>query len=55
MEIGRCKMEKEKATERIYMKIKPSVKTAAEKKAEKENRTLSKYIEWLIIKDTNKK
>lgn len=48
-------MEKEKATERIYMKIKPSIKAAAEKKAAEENRTLSKYIEWLIIKDTNKK
>lgn len=45
---------KEKRTERIYMKITPSLKEAAQKRAEEEGRTLSNYIEWLIVKDSKK-
>lgn len=47
-------MEKEKRTERINMKILPSLKAAAELQAAKEGRTLSNYIENLIAKDTKK-
>lgn len=45
---------KEKRSSIIYMKVLPSVKTAAEKKATEEGRTLSNYIENLIVKDTKK-
>ena len=44
----------EKRTAYIHTKILPSVKAAAEKKALEEGRTLSNYIENLIIKDTKK-
>lgn len=44
----------EKRTAHIHTKILPSVKAAAEKKATEEGRTLSNYIENLIIKDTKK-
>lgn len=47
-------MEKEKRTDRLYMKIRPSVKAAAEKRAAEEGRSLSNYIEVLIIKDSKK-
>lgn len=47
-------MTKEKRTERINMKVLPSVKEAAEKKAAEQGRTLSNYIEQLIINDTEK-
>lgn len=40
--------EKEKRTERINMKVLPSVKKIAEKNAAAEGRTLSNYIEKLI-------
>lgn len=43
--------EKEKRTERINMKVLPSVKAMAEETAEKEGRTLSNYIEALIRED----
>lgn len=45
---------KEKRSSIIYMKVLPSVKAAAEKKATEEGRTLSNYIENLIVKDTKK-
>lgn len=44
-------MEKEKRTERIYMKVLPSVKAAAEQRAAEEGRSVSNYIEGLIKKD----
>lgn len=39
---------KETKTERIYMKIEPSVKEQAQKLAEAEGRTLSNYIVQLL-------
>lgn len=41
-------MEREKRTERINMKVLPSIKKIAEKNAAEEGRTLSNYIEKLI-------
>lgn len=46
--------EKEKRTERINMKITPSLKTIAQERAAVSGRSLSNYIEWLILKDANK-
>ena len=46
-------MEKEKRTERINMKVLPSLKAAAEAQAIAEGRTLSNYIETLIRKGEN--
>ena len=43
--------EQERRTGRLNMKILPSVKDAAEQKAAEQGRTLSNYIEQLIIKD----
>lgn len=45
---------KETRTERINMKVLPSIKRMAVTKAEKEGRTLSNYIESLILKDCEK-
>ena len=44
-------MEKEKRTERFNMKMQPSLKMAAEKKAEAQGYSLSRYIEQLIRQD----
>lgn len=44
----------EKRTDRIIMKIAPSVKEAAQNRAKQEGRSLSNYIEWLIVKDCEK-
>lgn len=41
-------MDREKRTERINMKVLPSIKKVAEKNAAEEGRTLSNYIEKLI-------
>jgi hypothetical protein len=30
----------------------PAIKTAAEKRAAEQNRTLTQYLEWLILRDT---
>lgn len=46
---------REKRTSIIHMKVLPSVKAAAEEKAAAEGRTLSNYIENLIVKDTKKR
>lgn len=45
----------EKRTERIHMKILPSVKAMAEERAAAEGRTVSNYIESLIRKDYEQK
>lgn len=45
---------REKRTSIIHMKVLPSVKAAAEEKAAAKGRTLSNYIENLIVKDTKK-
>ena len=42
---------KEKRTEYIQMKIAPSLKEKAQERAEEEGRSLSNYIEQLILKD----
>lgn len=47
-------MEKEKRTDRLHMKIQPSLKAEAEKKAEEQGYTLSRYVEMLIRKDIEK-
>jgi hypothetical protein len=39
----------------IVVRVKPSIKAAAEKRAAKENRSLTAYLEWLILQDTRKK
>lgn len=42
---------KEKHTAFIHLRVAPMVKEAAKRKAEAEGKTLSDYIEGLIIKD----
>ena len=42
---------KEKRTEFIQMKIAPSLKARAQERADEEGRSLSNYIEQLILKD----
>lgn len=42
---------KERRTEYIQMKIAPSLKEKAQERAEEEGRSLSNYIEQLILKD----
>ncbi len=44
----------EKRTAKIYMKVLPSVKAAAEEIAEKQGRTLSNYIETLLKQDAER-
>lgn len=44
-------MEKERRTERFNMKMQPSLKAAAEKKAEDQGYSLSRYVEMLIRRD----
>lgn len=41
----------ERRTEFIQMKVMPSLKEKAQERAEEEGRSLSNYIEWLILKD----
>ena len=41
----------ENRSERLHVRIRPSVKDLAEKKAKEESRTLSNYIESIIVKD----
>lgn len=48
-------MDREKRTERLHMKILPSLKRIAEKNARAEGRTLSNYIEKLITEDEKRK
>ena len=50
-----AKHSDEKRTDRITMKISPSVKTLAQAMAMEDGRSLSNYIEWLIIKDAKEK
>lgn len=45
----------EKRTDHFSMKIAPSVKEAARKAAQAEGRSVSNYIEKLIIDDAKKK
>lgn len=42
-------------TDRIQIRISPDLKEKLQKLAEAENRTVSNYIENLIIKELNKK
>jgi hypothetical protein len=39
----------------INIRVKPEIKAAAVKKATEQNRTLTTYLEWLILQDTAKK
>ena len=44
----------EKRSDYIQMKVAPSLKEKAQKRAEQEGRSLSNYIEWLILQDLKK-
>jgi len=44
----------EKRTDKINMKIAPSLKQKAQERADQEGRSLSNYIEWLILQDIEK-
>lgn len=56
-ERGGCRVmathDEEKRTDKIFMKIKPSLKEKAQQRADAEGRSLSNYIEQLLIKDWN--
>ena len=39
----------------INIRVLPAIKEAAVKNAAEQNRTLTTYIEWLILQDTKKK
>jgi hypothetical protein len=39
----------------IVIRVKPSIKAAALKRAAEEHRSLTAYLEWLIMQDTKKK
>lgn len=39
----------------INIRVKPSLKKAAKKQAAEQNRSLTAYLEWLILQDTKKK
>lgn len=39
----------------VVVRVKPSIKAAAVKKAAEQNRSLTAYLEWLILQDTKKK
>lgn len=45
----------EKRTEKIYMKILPSIKAMARDMAAADGRTMSNYIETLILNDYKKR
>ena len=45
----------ERRTDRLTLKIQPSLKSAAAKKAKEQGRTLSNYVEMLILTDLYKK
>ncbi len=45
----------ERRTDRLTLKIQPSLKSAAFKKAREQGRTLSNYVEMLILTDLYKK
>jgi predicted HicB family RNase H-like nuclease len=48
-------MEQETKDTAINIRVKPSIKAAAVKKAAEQNRSLTTYIEWLILQDTKRK
>ena len=50
----KAKNSGERRTEFIQMKVMPSLKEKAQKRAEQEGRSLSNYIEWLILQDLKK-
>lgn len=50
----RATVSEERRTVLIQMKISPSLKEKAQKRADQEGRSLSNYIEWLIKKDLEK-
>ena len=45
--------ENRKRSVRLHMRMLPSIKKLAEERARAENRTLSNYIEHLILKDAS--
>lgn len=47
--------KKELKTDTIYMKVTPTLKEQAQQRANEEGRSLSNYIEMLILKDIKEK
>lgn len=47
-------MNKETATERIHIKVQPSLKAAAQERADQDGRSLSNYVLNLIRMDIEK-
>ena len=41
-------------TERLFIRITPELKTKLQEQAEKEHRTLSNYVESILIKEIEK-
>lgn len=41
-------------TERLYIRISPELKTKLQEQAEKKHRTLSNYVESILIKEIEK-
>jgi predicted HicB family RNase H-like nuclease len=39
----------------VNLRLKPEIKAAAVKKAAEQHRTLTAYLEWLILQDTKRK
>ena len=47
-------MPEETRSATLNIRLKPSIKKAAAKKAASQNRSLTTYIEWLILQDIKK-
>jgi predicted HicB family RNase H-like nuclease len=48
-------MPEEKKEITLTLRVRPSVKEKAVKRAREEDRSLAAYIEWLILQDTKRK
>jgi hypothetical protein len=47
--------EKRLKTATLNLRLKPEIKQAAAKKAAQQHRTITAYLEWLILQDTKRK
>lgn len=47
-------MPEDTKTAVITIRVKPAIKAKALKRAAEENRSLTTYIEWLILQDTKR-
>lgn len=48
------KENREKKTDRLHIKIAPTLKESAIERADELGRSLSNYVEWLITEDLKK-